>query len=692
MYKIGIDVGGTFTDIVLQDRSGRMAHGKVPSIPGNEAEAVINALGLMAEREQYPLPAFLAEVDVINFGTTVATNAMLQHRGVPTAMLTTRGFRDILELRRGFKEILFDIRLPPPQQIVRREWRLPIAERIDHAGSVLAALDEDEVRFAAKKIADGGIRAVAVCFLNSYLNGDHERRAGAILKECCPDVDVHLSCDVMPKIREFERFSTTVVNAFLSPLLRSYLDRLMAELRRNGFQKQLLVMQSNGGTASPEQAGRLGCAALLSGPAGGVAAAARVGESCGIRNVIGVDMGGTSYDVSLIRDGAPETRSESWFNRSFVGLPMLGIHTIGAGGGSIAWIDDGGALRVGPQSAGARPGPACYGLGGADATVTDAFLYLGYLNPDFFLGGRMTILPERAADVLRIGVAEKLGMSVDEAAFSVFRIINNNLSNGIRYVSVAQGHDPRDFALMSFGGAGSVTATMQARDLGITRVLVPRTASVFCALGELQSDLRVSQIHALAGRVERVPAKQLSEQLDRMVNSARSEIEAVPGVQGIRIERQAEMRYVGQVHELPTPIPDDADMEVALQGAVQSFHALHRQRYAFNMLQKPVEMLAVRQEVVGTRAWDVPSYEVIENPDAAKAVKARRSVCFPSNGSYAWIDTPIYDGERLKPGHAFQGPAIIEELDTTIALQPGDKLRLNRYQIYEIDVAEAAHG
>jgi N-methylhydantoinase A len=692
MYKIGVDVGGTFTDIVLQDRSGRMAHGKVPSIPGNEAQAVINALGLMAEREQRPLPTFLAEVDVINFGTTVATNAMLQHRGVPTAMLTTRGFRDILELRRGFKEILFDIRLPPPQQIVRREWRLPIAERVDHAGGVLTALDEDEVRIAAKKIADGGIRAVAVCFLNSYLNGDHERRAGAILKECCPDVDVHLSCDVMPKIREFERFSTTVVNAFLSPLLRSYLDRLMAELRRNGFQKQLLVMQSNGGTASPEQAGRLGCAALLSGPAGGVAAAARVGERCGIRNVIGVDMGGTSYDVSLIRDGAPETRSESWFSRSFVGLPMLGIHTIGAGGGSIAWIDDGGALRVGPQSAGARPGPACYGLGGADATVTDAFLYLGYLNPDFFLGGRMTILPERAADVLRIGVAEKLGMSVDEAAFSVFRIINNNLSNGIRYVSVAQGHDPRDFALMSFGGAGSVTATMQARDLGITRVLVPRTASVFCALGELQSDLRVSQIHALAGRVEHVPAKQLSEQLDRMVNSARSEIEAVPGVQGIRIERQAEMRYVGQVHELPTPIPDDADMEVALQGAVQAFHALHRQRYAFNMLQKPVEMLAVRQEVVGTRAWDVPSYEVIENPDATKAVKARRKVCFPSNGSYAWIDTPIYDGERLKPGHAFQGPAIIEELDTTIALQPGDKLRLNRYQIYEIDVAEAAHG
>ena len=466
----------------------------------------------------------------------------------------------------------------------------------------------------------------------------------------------------------------------------------MAELRRNGFQKQLLVMQSNGGTASPEQAGRLGCAALLSGPAGGVAAASRIGESCGVRNVIGVDMGGTSYDVSLIRDGTPETRTESWFNRSFVGLPMLGIHTIGAGGGSIAWIDDGGALRVGPQSAGARPGPACYGQGGADATVTDAFLYLGYLNPDFFLGGRMRIAPERAAETIRVGVAEKLGMSLDEAAFSIFRIINNNLSNGIRYVSVAQGHDPRDFALMSFGGAGSVTATMQARDLGIKRVLVPRTASVFCALGELQSDLRVSQIHALASRVELVPAKRLAEQLDQLVRNARREIEGVPGVQGIRIERQAEMRYVGQVHELPTPMPDEADMEVALRGALEAFHALHRQRYAFNMLQKPVEMLAVRQEVVGTRAWNVPSFDVVEDPDAAEAIKARRKVCFSNNGSFGWIDTPIYDGERLRPGHAFQGPAVIEELDTTIALQPGDSLLLNRYQVYEIDVGEAAHG
>ena len=691
MYKIGIDVGGTFTDIVVQDQSGTMAHGKVPSVPGDESKAVISALALMAEREKNSLPAFLAEVEVINFGTTVATNAMLQHRGVPTAMLTTRGFRDILELRRGYKEVLFDIRLPPPQQIVRREWRLPITERVDYTGAVVTALHEEEVRAVAGKITGGRIRAIAICFLNSYLNGEHERRAAEILRQCCPDVDIHLSCDVLPKIREFERFSTTVVNAFLSPLLRNYLDRLMAELRSNGFRKQLLVMQSNGGTASPEQAGRLGCAALLSGPAGGVSAAVRIGESCGARNVIGVDMGGTSYDVSLVRDGSPETRTESWFNRSFVGLPMLGIHTIGAGGGSIAWIDNGGALRVGPQSAGARPGPACYGKGGQDATVTDAFLYLGYLNPDFFLGGRMKIAPDAAARAIQVNVADKLSMSPDEAAFSIFRIINNNLSNGIRYVSVAQGHDPRDFALMSFGGAGSVTATLQARDLGIGKVLVPRTASVFCALGELMADLRVSQIHAVAGRVEMVPAEELSERLEDLASTARDEIAGVSGVQGIRIERHAEMRYVGQVHELPTPMVAAVNMSVSLEKTKDAFHALHQQRYAFNMPQKPVEILAVRQEVIGKRAWDVPIFELSDDVDANAAIKAHRRVCFAVDGTFAWLDTPIYDGAKLKPGHAFAGPAIIEESDTTIALQPGDSLRLNEYQVYEIRVGEAAH-
>jgi N-methylhydantoinase A len=694
MFKVGIDVGGTFTDIVVQEEGGRISQGKVPSTPGKESEGVIASLALMAERAGMTLGDFLGKVAVINFGTTVATNAMLQHRGVRTAMLTTRGFRDIVELRRGYKEILFDIRLPAPDAIVPREWRLVAGERIDLDGKIVEPLDEAAVREAARKFRAADIRAVAVCFLNSYVNPAHERRAAEILAAEYPELDIHLSSEVLPKVREFERFSTALVNAFLSPLLRSYLDRLMAELRRNGFRNQLLVMQSNGGTVGPEHAGRLGCAALLSGPAGGVAAAVRLGEVCGTKNVIGVDMGGTSYDVSLIRNATPETRSENWFSRHFVGLPMLAIHTIGAGGGSIAWVDSGGALRVGPQSAGARPGPACYGLGGQEATVTDAFLYLGYLNADFFLGGRMKIAPELAAEAIRRSVAEPFGMAMDEAAFSIFRIINNNLSNGIRYVSVAEGHDPRDFALMSFGGAGSVSAGIQARDLGIAKVLVPRTASVFCALGELLADLRVSQIVAQASRVDAVDAARLDASLEAAAAPSLAELKGVEGVEEVRVERYAELRYVGQVHELPTPMPPCAakNMTKGLAQAVADFHALHKQRYAFEMPQKPVEILAVRQDLIGSRRWEVPSYPLAATTDAAAAVKARRRVCFPVRQGFGWLDTPVYDGGRLKPGHVLTGPAVIEEVDTTIVVQPGDVARLNEFDVYEITITDEGRG
>ena len=685
MFKIGIDVGGTFTDIVVQDAKGALAQGKVPSVPGNESEAVMGALRLMAEQLGLELPHFLEQAAVINFGTTVATNAMLQNRGVPTAMLTTHGFRDIVELRRGYKEVLFDIRLGAPPDIVPRRWRLSVKERIGPEGEVMLPLVEEDVREAARKMKEAGIQAVAVCFLNSYVNGAHERRAAEILDSEYPELAVFLSSEVLPRVREFERFSTTIVNAAMSPLLRSYLQRLMERLRESGFHNDLLVMQSNGGNAAPEQAGKLGCAFLLSGPAAGVAAVARIGEACGHSNVIGVDMGGTSYDVSLVRNANPETRTESWFSRQFVGIPMLAIHTIGAGGGSIAWVDSGGALRMGPQSAGARPGPACYGVGGRDATATDAFLHLGYINPGFFLGGRMKLDKALATDAIRRNIAEPLGMSVDEAAFSMLRIINNNMSNGIRYVSVAEGHDPRDFALMSFGGAGSITVGTQARDLGIGKVLVPRSASVFCALGELLADLRVSQLHPVAGRLSAVDERALAAALGELSQEARRAIAAQPGVEQVSIERFAEMRYVGQVHELATP------MVAALDDTAQRFHDLHRSRYAFSMPDKPVEILAVRQDVVGKRGWEIPVFPMSGKGEASGAIKSRREVCFAADaGGFAWIDTPVYDAAKLEPGHQLFGPAIIEAVDTTIVLQPGDRCRLNEYQVFEITIDEGA--
>ncbi|WP_269758730.1 hydantoinase/oxoprolinase family protein [Variovorax sp. E3] len=650
----------------------------------------MNALRLMAEGQGLGVREILARTAAINFGTTVATNAMLQNKGVPTAMLTTKGFRDVVELRRGYKEVLFDLQLAPPEELVTRRWRLSICERVGPAGQVILPLAEEEVREAARKMSDEGIQSVAVCYLNSFLNPAHELRTAEILREEMPEIDVFVSSQVLPKIREFERFSTTVVNAAMSPLLRTYLERLMLQLRENGFRNELLVMQSNGGNTAPDQAGRMGCAFLLSGPAGGVAAMSRVGTACGYPNVIGVDMGGTSYDVSLVRNATPETRTETWFNRQFVGIPMLAIHTIGAGGGSIAWVDAGGALRMGPQSAGARPGPACYGAGGTSATSSDAFLYLGYVNPDYFLGGRMKLHRDLSAEAIRKNVAEPLGMGVDEAAYSMLRIINNNMSNGIRYVSVAEGHDPRDFALMSFGGAGSITVGTQARDLGIRKVLVPRTASVFCALGELLADLRRPQLLPVSGRLEELDADKLVAQLDQLAESASSDLGKLPGVQGVVVERFAELRYAGQVHELATPMPVGPGSPAAiLAQTVESFHDLHKQRYAFSNPGAPIEILAVRQDVIGARGATVSkSREKAEGP-AEAAIKQRRKVCFDAGGDrFEWIDTPIYDAAKLHPGHHFAGPAVIEATDTTIVLQPQDMCRINEYDVFEIDIPE----
>jgi N-methylhydantoinase A len=694
-FKIGLDVGGTFTDVVVESQ-GRLQQGKAPSTPGRESEGVMDALRLMARERGVPLDEFLRCTTVINFGTTVATNAMLQMKGVPVGMITTRGFRDVVELRRGWKEVMFDLKLPPPKALAPRRWRFGVTERMGADGAVVTPLAEDEVREAARKLRAAGLRSVAVCFLSSHANGAHERRARELVLAEHPEAEVYLSADVLPKIREYERFSTTVVNAYLSPLLKTYLARLADELAASGFAGQLYVMQSNGGTVAPDVAGAMGCAALLSGPAAGVVAANRIGELCGAASVIGVDMGGTSYDVSLVHRGTPSTRYGGWFNRHWVGLPMLNIHTIGAGGGSIAWIDSGGALRVGPQSAGARPGPACYGLGGTEAAVTDAFLCLGHLDPDYFLGGRMRLDRRAAEKAVADKVGRALGMDVTEAAFSILRIVNNNMSNAIRYVTVARGLDPRDFVLMSFGGAGSVTATQQARDLGIRRVLVPRTASVFCALGELWADLRVSQIlprRALAAELD--PAA-LARELDAMAQPYVERFRALDGVAGVRTDRYAELHYLGQTHELPTPIPQGNGSISAADWAAmcERYHALHKEHYAFEQRHKPIELLSVAQDVVGVRPWSPPAAAPLAGADARAARKGTRRAWFARSAldveRPSFHDTPVYEGGRLEPGNEIAGPAIIEEVDTTIVLQPGDRLRVTPHRIYDITVPGGA--
>ena len=582
---------------------------------------------------------------------------------------------------------MFDIKLPPPTTIVPRRWRLTVAERVAVDGSIVQPLDEETVRDHARRFRAAGINSIAVCFLFSFVNPVHEQRARDLIQREHPDADIYLSSEVLPRIREYERFSTTVVNAYLSPLLTEYLRQLNDELINQGFRGELFVMQSNGGSISPQLAGRSGCAALLSGPAAGVVAAARIGSVCGADSVIGVDMGGTSYDVSVIKGGVPELRQGEWFNRHFVGLPMLGIHTVGAGGGSIAWIDPGGALRVGPQSAGAVPGPACYRQGGDQATVTDAFVCLGYVNPDYFLGGRMILDQELAREAVRRNVAEPLGMTIEEAAIGILRIVNNNMSNAIRHVSVARGVDPRDFVLMSFGGAGSVTASSQAHDLGINRLLVPRSASVFCALGELWADLRVSQLLPRRCAADNVDAAALGSELNAIAEPFIAQFAGLPGVNETRTERFADFRYVGQTHEITIPIAANgsgiarSDWETTLE----AFHRQHQNLYAFQLRHRPVEMLSLAQNVIGVRPWSIGPRRGAK--DGVELVpKAKRTVCFERDGTAAWIATPIYDGEYVQPGDELVGPAVIEEVDTTIVLQPGDHAILNEFDVFDVAI------
>ncbi len=639
MFRIGIDVGGTFTDFVAFGDGAEPVSGKTPSTPGRESEAVINALIGVGEGFGISLEQLLGDTEVINFGTTVATNAMLEHKGARVGMITTKGFRDVIDLRRGYRESLTDIRLSPPEPIAPRRHRIGVAERIGPDGAVLVPLDENEVRAAVERLREDGVDSYAVCFLQAHANPVHELRCAELIADADPDADVSLSTGVMNQIGEFERFSTTLINAYLAPVLRDYVTRLMDELRRRGFSGQLLVMQSNGGTGASQDMGRFAAGALLSGPAGGVVAASELGRTAGFPNVIGVDMGGTSYDLSLVRGGQPQIRTDAWAARYRIGLSILDIHTIGAGGGSIAWIDSGGALRVGPQSAGANPGPACYGRGGELPTVTDADVVLGYLSADNFLGGGMTIDRGLAQRAIERHIAEPLGIGLIDAAVGIARIVNSNMSNGIRYVSVARGHDPRDFALLAFGGAAATHAAVQARDLGIRTILVPRGAGVLSAYGTLLSDLKVSTSAPSLTSADAVDVDQVervfSEMRDRHEHLVR-----VGDVETVTERRYADMRYAGQVHELTIPVASSDDRGLSdgdWSRTVEAFHDAHERLYTFRLTHKPVDVITLRQDLIGERPKLAWRNTQPENGGGGPAPKSHRE---------AWVPAP--DGEYVR--------------------------------------------
>jgi N-methylhydantoinase A len=667
MWRVGVDSGGTFTDICLVDQdTGEIRVWKLSSTPDDPSRAIA---GGVVEGLDKAAGARGSDVSYFGHGTTVATNALIQHRGVPTGLVTTAGFRDLLEIGRQRRPHLYDLQCDKPPLLVTRDLRIELRERLRHDGRVETPLDPDEVRAAIRQLKAAGVRSIAVCFLYSYIDPRHEALVRRIAEEEYPEAFVTCSNEVAPEFREFERLSTTVVNAYLGPVMDRYIGHLGPRLDSAGIDAPRHITASNGGVMSFAMARAQPVRTVLSGPATGVVGGLRTGLLAGLRNLITFDMGGTSTDVALIEDGKAKLAGEMDVHGYPLKTPMLDIHTVGAGGGSIAHIDAGGLLKVGPRSAGAHPGPVCYGLGNEEPTVTDANVTLQTLNPTHLLGGRMKIDQSRAqAAIARL--AARLGLDPMATAQGILSVVTANMAKAIRVISVQRGHDPRDYTLVAFGGAGPLHAARLARELDMKRILVPRNPGILCALGLLLSDLQTNyaQTHIclvapeMLGRMRAIFAE-LRDRAETWFDR-----EGIPAG-GRRVQATVDMRYAGQNYELPVAFPADADDGALLAALREGFERAHRQMYGYVAEEEPMQAVTFRLEAIGA----VPKADIAARPPApgtaADAIIGTRDVWLVE--ARGFVACPIYDRERLGPGHRFVGPAIIEQMDATTVLLPG---------------------
>jgi N-methylhydantoinase A len=681
-YRIGVDVGGTFTDLVLLAPDGRLVVDKHPTTPRDQSDGVLAGIAQLAAREGLEPGALLAQTARIVHGTTTADNAMIEMSGAVTGLITSDGHRDEIEIRRGYKEDIWDPALPPPPPICPRRRRYGVPERLDFEGNVVVPLDEEAVRRACRRLRLQKVESLAVVLLFSFVDPTHERRVREIVAEELPGVMVSLSHEVMPSAPEFERTSTTLVNAYVGPRIGRYLARLDERLRAAGFAGELLIMQSNGGVMPGGYVAQKAVAVLGSGPAGGVRAATAVAATNEVTDFVSVDMGGTSYDVCLVRAGKPDVKAGwNWHHRYLIGLPMVDVQSVGAGGGSIARVDAG-VLRVGPESAGAEPGPVCYGRGGVEPTVTDANVVLGYLNPAAFCGGTMRLDVEGAHAAIRDRIARPLGVSVLEAADGICRLVNANMANAIRKISARRGIDPRPLPLVVFGGNGPVHAGMQAAELGIRRIVVPKLAPAFSALGLLLTEPAVDEMRSYICPVGRVDVARVAALLADMEGAARAALGGA--TRPVRFERLAALCYPGQTFDMPVPFARAEVTARALAETVERFHRLHEELHTY----------ACRDQEPILRGLRVKA--VLDEPAVALPRAVRRPVRSARRGARkAWFDgrlvaAPVYDGPRLVPGQTVAGPAIIEETFTTVVLHPGHRATVDPFGNFVIAVARHA--
>jgi N-methylhydantoinase A len=687
-WRIGVDIGGTFTDVALVDEAtGHIGIVKVSTTPHDFAEGVID--GLRQGLRRYRVDA--AAVSLVSHATTIVTNALLEKRGAKAGFVATRGFRDVLELRRSSRADLYDLFQDAPAVLVPRRWRFEVTERIDAQGQVVTPLDEADVDRVIAAIRAAGLETVAVSLLFSFLNDTHERRLGERLRRALPGVGVHLSSEVLPEIREFERASTTAVCASVGPLLAGYLDRLQRAVSALGLPR-LYVMGSSGGVLDVAEALRMPAMVIESGPAAGVIAAARAGKELGLPNLISFDMGGTTAKASLIADGEIAVTAEyevggaghakRWLHGTGhpVRVPVVDLAEVSAGGGSIAWVDPGGALKLGPQSAGADPGPAAYGKGGQEPTVSDADVVLGWLDREALLGGALPIDAAAAEAAIRERVGDPLGLGLTDAAAAIVEIANSNMAEALRIVSLERGHDPREFTLIAFGGAGPVHAAALAAELEIPEIIVPPAPGAFSALGLVASDLKRDYSRTLYADLVALDPARAAALLAGMEDTAR-EMLAAAGIPPERraLLRAADLRYRRQAYELTVPLADGPITGASLDALAAGFHQKHRQTYGHANTAEPVQLVNLRLTAIGRLA----PLALVQSSDASAARRRMREVWFRETG---YAPCPVHWRDGLAAGERLIGPAVVEAVDSTIVVppawiatvEPGGYIRLAR--------------
>lgn len=680
-YRIAIDVGGTFTDAIALDEKGNTNTAKVPTTPSDRSVGTMNAIDVLAKRNNLNRRQFLSKVSTIVHGTTTGTNIIATRVGPKMGLLCTKGHRDVIQMRRVAKDNMYDWRVDFPEVLVPRYLRVEIEERLDARGNVKVPLNEASVHKAVAFFKKLKVESIIVALLFSFLDSTHERRVAEIVKKDYPGVDVTCSADILPAAGEYERTSTAIINAFIAPALHKYTQKITSLLEKEGFKGQFLYIQNNGGVETGEVAMEKPATLASSGPAAGPSAATTIGKLHGVKNLLSIDMGGTSLDLGIIDKGVSLIKTESLIENHRFSLPVLDVTSIGAGGGSIAWFDVANNLRVGPKSAGADPGPACYSIGGKEATVTDADVILGYVSPDYFLGGEMKLKKNLAEKIIKEKVADRLGLTVPQAAAAMYKVINSVMANMMSYTITRRGLDPREFYMVVGGAAGAVHAVQIAKELSIDKVFIPKYAPIYCAFGMLGVDLKHDYSRFYSAPVAALDLNRVKKLYKEMETEGLGVLakELIPEKQRILV-RTMTVKYFGQYRGIDVEWPSGTITKEAINKGLAAFHKKHKDLYGYADEKYPLEIMGFGLTAIGK----LPAVKLIKIAAGTKnprqALKGTRDAYFEESNGYT--DTRIYDGDKLLAGNVLEGPCVVEERATNVVVPPGTRMQVDEYGNY----------